>query len=300
MLSAKIITYNRAEDLRNTLRSWNSGQLRSIKLEILNNASTDHTLEVIFEACAENPNITCYNQKENIGAVGNLLCAYKRFDTDYCWLLCDDDCIHGQHYELIKNAISTRSDVILTSSVGSRTQDYGFTGSIEEFRRTGGRFYFMASFLPGMIFRRTFLEQGIISKCFQASDTLYPHAALIEGLANAGATITVLKKPVVERLNKRDSENSRTNWIIAVLLPCKYMPKNGIHWAFDFIEAMELSKFKIAAHMALHYRRVGLYSYSDYISIKHWISKPHQLLKFILFFTSFTPKWTINLARSFR
>ncbi|MCX6953066.1 MAG: glycosyltransferase family 2 protein [Verrucomicrobia bacterium] len=290
LISAKIITYNRADKLAATLREWNGSMLRRIPLEILDNCSTDHTGEVIDAACRENQNITTFRHRNNIGGVGNLLRAYERFDADYCWLLCDDDVLHGGRAAALLEALDRRPDAVLVSSVGLVANDHGFHGSLSDFRSGGGAFFYAASFLPGMVFRRSFLDNGILYRCYRASASLYPHAPLLAEIASKGGTLTCLSEPLVERIPGDDTANIKVNWLVESLLPCKFMPAYGAEWAVDFIECMKLSQLKNFLHMTVHYRRIGIYTFGDFVLIHSYLPRRYLMLRLVAFCVSLCPR----------
>ena len=112
--------------------------LKVVPLEILDNASTDETAGVIAGAMHENPNITLVSHKFNIGAAGNLLRAYERFETEYCWVLCDDDVINADAANELLAVLREKPDVIIVSSFGVKNSDYGYIGSLSRYIARGG------------------------------------------------------------------------------------------------------------------------------------------------------------------
>ena len=235
LLSAKIITYNRGEKLRRTLRAWNDSLLREIPLEILDNTSTDSTPQVIAAACAENPHISHYRHKNNIGGIANTLRAYERFDSEYCWLLCDDDELVVDQAHRLLSSLKSCPDVVLVSSVGQAPANYGYTGTCADFIAQGGAFCYIASFLPGMVFRRALLDGDVLFRCYRATATIYPQAALIDRIIEVNSKIHCLEASLVNRIPANDHDATWVDWVLQSLLPSQYMKSSGALWVNQFV-----------------------------------------------------------------
>lgn len=114
-LTVVIPTYNRAETLRTTL-SFVIPQVVAHKDEvhiyISDNASTDNTKEVVEEIISENPDIiTYFCQEKNLTASPNFNDAVHRVNSEYVYLLSDDDIIVPECISFMLKCIKENVDV---------------------------------------------------------------------------------------------------------------------------------------------------------------------------------------------
>ena len=97
LLTVVVPTYNRAEILRMTLNFLIPQVLDhkdEVHIYISDNASTDNTKEVVDELIKENPGIiTYFCQEKNLTASPNFNDAVHRVNTEYVYLLSDDDIV---------------------------------------------------------------------------------------------------------------------------------------------------------------------------------------------------------------
>jgi glycosyltransferase involved in cell wall biosynthesis len=282
-LSVKLITYNRAAALKRTLEVWNASQLRDIPLQVLDNSSTDSTGELMASVCLENSNITYFRHKQNIGAVGNLLRAYESFETEYCWLLCDDDELQLAHADRLLLALEASPNVILISSTGQRASNYGFKGSCEGFIAQGGDLCYIASFLPGMVFNRALLGGDTLYRCYRAAATFYPHACLVDRIIELNSEMHCLDRPLVNRIPGADMSVTWVDWIFHSLLPAEYMKCAGPLWVDHFVNQ---SKFNRPWRVLYQVARTKMYTRlsldrvlhtNKLIPWRHWFFKLNYL-----------------------
>lgn len=92
-LSVCIPTYNRAELLRECLASVIPQVLNYAEVEVIvsDNASPDHTQEVVEEFRGQYPKLRAYRNSENLGYTGNQVKCFEYASGDYLAILCDDD-----------------------------------------------------------------------------------------------------------------------------------------------------------------------------------------------------------------
>lgn len=90
-LEPVIITYNRAEHLKNTLAAFYDAGFAEVRVHVLDNASTDATSEVVTAYADKWPLLTYHRNVFNIGGNANILRAVEISDSEYCWVIGDDD-----------------------------------------------------------------------------------------------------------------------------------------------------------------------------------------------------------------
>lgn len=122
-LSICISTYNRADWLAVSLKNWSRlypEPFPSVELLVCDNASTDHTQEVVRPYLDRSD--FCYHRNEyNVGMLGNLKETTHHANGEYVWILGDDDL-------LVPGAIERVIDVLrLYSNVALVYLNYAFT-----------------------------------------------------------------------------------------------------------------------------------------------------------------------------
>jgi abequosyltransferase len=120
VLTIAIPTYNRADALARlleavSLETLDSGEL--VEIIICNNASTDHTREVIERFVAARPLTRVIHQTTNIGMDGNFCTCAENVKGEYFWLIGDDDLpVPGAIPALLALLEKTRPDLLYVDS----------------------------------------------------------------------------------------------------------------------------------------------------------------------------------------
>lgn len=91
VLAPVLITFNRSAALARTLEAFIAARLTSMKLHVLDNASTDETPQVVASAKQRWPGLTYHRNSCNIGGNANILRAVEVSDSEYSWVIGDDD-----------------------------------------------------------------------------------------------------------------------------------------------------------------------------------------------------------------
>ena len=199
-LQISLITCNRAEKLRKTLATLADSPFAACLEWIYDNGSTDRTSEVCESFSSSFANLKIIKRKKNIGGCANFMEALTAPARKYKWVLCDDD-----HFdltvseELISWINSGQYDVILSGSPGMKKEDYGYAGSIVDLIARGTRFYFISTFLPGLIFKHSLLDDNCLKKGYDILHYLWPHMPLVDKLVRENRTVKVLGKPLIHR-----------------------------------------------------------------------------------------------------
>jgi abequosyltransferase len=167
LLTIAVPTYNRAGDLARllaTLRRELAGHEHRVRVIVADNASTDGTAAVVDQAVALWPDIHVVRQLENVGMDGNFSACAQAVDTDFFWVMGDDDLpVPGAIVALLDMLDRERPDLVFVSSRWLRD----ITTVADEpvamplrFQRLsqdafGRRMHVWATFLTGMIARRS-------------------------------------------------------------------------------------------------------------------------------------------------
>jgi len=114
-LSLCISTYNRAEWLAINLKNWARlypKQMSDVELCVCDNASTDHTEEVVKPYLVRSDFSYLRNPK-NVGMLGNLRVTANHARGDYIWIIGDDDLLMPKSIERVLEAIDDNPDASL-------------------------------------------------------------------------------------------------------------------------------------------------------------------------------------------
>ena len=162
-LSIVLITYNRSELLDKTLRQLAQSPFSDCEVWILNNASTDATLDVCAKWRPSFANMQVVTHNFNIGGNANVLRAYEYGTQLYKWILCDDDELHFEHLDDLVNALeAAHYDIIRVSSVGVAPGEAGAGCSLGDLlHNQKGAAFWSFGFIPGIIFRSAPVEPHV-------------------------------------------------------------------------------------------------------------------------------------------
>lgn len=100
-LDVLILTYNRAEYLKIQLDSIFQSSADWRETVIIDNASTDHTQDVVEQAMEKYPNrkVRVIRHGQNIGNAGNFKFSQSVSDNEYVAIFHDDDAIHPEYID---------------------------------------------------------------------------------------------------------------------------------------------------------------------------------------------------------
>lgn len=122
LLTIAVPTYNGAKTIKNLLDSIAPQVDDSIEVMIINNHSTDSTLEIVKSFQSSLRNLRIINQSRNVGPDANFLDCFKKANGKYVHLISDDDVY-------IENSIPKILDVLSSNDLGLvYLQTVGFYG----------------------------------------------------------------------------------------------------------------------------------------------------------------------------
>lgn len=116
-LDVIVLTYNRAEWLKIMLDSLCTQTAIGFNIKVLNNASTDNTVNVVEEMHKKYPdrNITCITNEKNLGNFGNFCRSQELAENEYTAIFHDDDAIHPEYIETAMNIMNDNKNIIMCS-----------------------------------------------------------------------------------------------------------------------------------------------------------------------------------------
>lgn len=172
-LQPVIITYNRAEQLERTLGAFLNAGLDSMQLTVLDNASPDNTSEVVEKFQKNWSELHYVRNRYNIGGCANYLRAVEITESEYCWVIGDDDeWMFDGLGELIERLNEGIADVIrLGWQVEPSERAKLFT--LFELVESSPNFLGSVSMISSVIVRRSFVTRYFSESYFSLSD-FYP------------------------------------------------------------------------------------------------------------------------------
>lgn len=187
-----LVTYNRAEYLRNTLSSLLSAEspVRNCAISILDNRSTDATSDVINEFRRTHPNVTHVVNRFNVGGNANIAKAMERYgDAPYHWILCDDDKYDWRGWPDVEEAMRRGEKLIC---VGDR-----YLPSEAKGRSDPALQLQQMTFLPSIIYGPGTITDTVMRNAYESTFALFQHLAPVVAHLNRGGTIYVAKRGIV-------------------------------------------------------------------------------------------------------
>jgi glycosyltransferase involved in cell wall biosynthesis len=123
LVSVLIPVYNTEKYIQEAVLSVVNQTFRDFELIIIDNHSTDGTIDRIKPFLAD-PRVTLYTNENNIGVVANLNRCLSHARCEYIKMLCADDLIHSELLETFVSILQQYSDVSLVTSSFQFIGDY--------------------------------------------------------------------------------------------------------------------------------------------------------------------------------
>lgn len=200
-----LITYNRANYLENTLTAFFDAGLSSMELIVLDNASTDSTPEVVRSFQSRWPALRYHCNNMNIGGNPNFLRALEIGDSDYCWIIGDDDKWFLEELsELISMLKNGRADVIRLGWLVSEDEK-GKLLSFAELSSKENLFFASLSMISSVIVRRSLITSSLAESYLNVGDSYPQLVPFFKNAQSAKLTVYSLKKNVMTHTPSMDA-----------------------------------------------------------------------------------------------
>ena len=177
-----IITYNRANYLKKTLEELTSSKspVKNCRIRILNNASTDNTIEICEKFKRNFNNVSYITNKYNVGGNANIAKAIELADKEYFWILGDDDLYDWTNWKEAEKYIKGGYDCIVIANV------FVNPTLIDRVKQ--------CVFLSGCIYKTSIINNDVIRNVYDAVSDYCPHAPLFcEVLNNNNKSFCYIK-----------------------------------------------------------------------------------------------------------
>ncbi len=170
-----LITFNRAEWLKNTLNSVLSenSPVKDFDITVVDNNSTDNTGDIVKGFCARFPNLKYKKNRYNIGGNANIARAFEMPEKEYFWILCDDDLYDWSAWSEVEKAIESNPDVVIVSREQLKKQIN--LGTITK----------QLTFLPSGIYKTANITDDVIHDAQFNIPFLFPHLSIVCALINS-------------------------------------------------------------------------------------------------------------------
>lgn len=197
-LEIVLITYNRSKLLENTLNHFLSSPFKDCRITILNNSSTDDTVQISNSFINKFSNLKIVTNKFNIGANANIMRAIEIVDLDYIWIVCDDDNYDFSYCDdVIDCIINEKAQLINIGAHADYVWSFGGRNELVKKLYNEGYPYFKASsFLPNNIFKKEAFLPFIISG-YNNIPNMYPHMPFLLSFYSSNKNIYIAKNRIV-------------------------------------------------------------------------------------------------------
>jgi glycosyltransferase involved in cell wall biosynthesis len=228
-LEIVLITYNRYQDLDNTLNEVLKSPFSSCKITVLDNCSDDKTSEVCKKYQKMYPSFNVIVHPKNIGANPNILRAVETSKSLYTWILCDDD-----HYDFIDckdvlDAIeSEKYDIISLGAPGQQDWEKGLITTSKELFENGSKYFNILSFIPSFIFKTELFDSESMVKGYYNVHNMYPHFPFINKSFDENFSIFTSKKDVIIRGIENTGGMTLIIWIKCWFGSCRLVKEKKI------------------------------------------------------------------------
>ncbi len=208
-----LITFNRKNDLENTLRELfaEDSPVRNLDITILNNHSTDGTTELVDEYCQKYSNLKQIVHPINIGASANLLRAYEIAQKPYLWVLCDNDTYNWSSFSEVEKAIDEGYSWIFSVRLSFGESD------------KWANVFQLSNFIPACIIKRSEIDSTSIINAYHNIDNCFPQLAISAKMINEQKEFYSVSTSIVNWLPNTDSPTrshgkkltqNRRNWFL--------------------------------------------------------------------------------------
>jgi glycosyltransferase involved in cell wall biosynthesis len=243
-----IITHNRSIYLETTLNAIYNSTLKDYKLTILDNCSTDQTLEICNSFNNKIPNYKVISHPVNIGSDNNVCRAFELSTSEYTWVICDDDIYDFSYFADVKNVID--EGVIDLIHVGGHDEHRVFSEvkmNVNELIVKGYPFFKFSSFLPTTIFKTKRFQQLIIQAL---KNDGYPHMVCVIDVYKNNEQIYISRNKLITPANLENASYNHENWFMFWIQTSKLLinVRDVRVFFFSHLKIDEINYFKKIAN----------------------------------------------------
>jgi glycosyltransferase involved in cell wall biosynthesis len=230
-LEILVFTYNRADNLRRTLGELAESPFAGCQVTVLDNCSTDDTPAVCEELGSRFPRFRTIRHTRNIGLGPNYLRAVELSRSRYSWVLSDDELFDFSDCQDVIDAIEEGEvDLISLGSGGQQPWERGLRATTQELFARGQRYFFVFTFVAGVIFRTEQFDSHCVAAGYRNSDNLYPQFEHILQCLLQNRLVYASRSQITRRNMRPTLETIGTNmhWFVAAMRSNDTIPDRAI------------------------------------------------------------------------
>lgn len=223
-----LITYNRKKHLQNTFDQIfaENSPIKDFQIKILDNKSTDGSMELIKEYANKYPNIQHIRHNRNIGGNGNIARAFEIASKKYVWVLCDDDEFDWTNWSDVERAINEDYDLIVVSNYLNPAKNTP-------------QLLIQLTFVPAGIYKTDYITDTVMINANFNICNMFPHFAVFSKFINDNKQIYICKDWIVNMCN-----NSGYSSYTRGLDDDKHVHLKNMFWQIGFLNSVQLIKDK--------------------------------------------------------
>lgn len=206
-LQILLITFNRSWYLEHTLGQLLQSPFARCKITILDNRSSDDTPSVCQRYQALFPNMTIVRHKRNIGGDANIMRAVEYAESEYAWVLADDDLFDFSDCgDVLEEIWKAETDLVYLYKLDSESIQRGQRLDIRILLRNSRRQFQHFQFLPSTIFKTNRFDFKCIYEGYNNIRNHFPYYLLYQKAIEENYGVYISATQVVsERTENRGS-----------------------------------------------------------------------------------------------
>ncbi len=262
-----LITYNRAKHVQNMLGMLltDDSPAKDINILVLDNNSTDNTLETVKSFQDKYPNVSYHKNSYNLGIGGNIARAMEMANQEYVWILGDDDELHFDAWPDLEEAIAQNKEIIVAAR-------YGIPVGYEKNPLFIIR---QLTFISACIFKTSIFSDTTMTNVINNIYTLFPHLVPVVEYINDGKADKMYTLPHA-LVSNGVKPGTDCSYIRGYQNKKLYLKQRNMSWIVGFADVMIELKNKKMLHQllpAIHPSWSSFYyhMYLHYISNGDWI-----------------------------
>lgn len=214
ILEIFVITYNRSNLLNSTLSSLVESIPNCVRINVIDNNSTDNTQDIVVDFINEGNNVRYVKNKVNIGANANILRCFEYSQSKYTWILGDDDQYNLKNFNLEFLYFLKEIDLKLIH-VGAHDDPWHFGGRLdtpENLIIQGYPYFKYSSFIGCNIFDTQLFIRDFLLNGYNNIINSYPHMPYLFDIYKGNEVIFVSKEKFVNAIWKHQNY-SHDEWM---------------------------------------------------------------------------------------
>lgn len=301
LLTVGIPTYNRPETLIKILDTVSKYPINECDI-LISDDSTNDQVKNLIKKNKKIKNLKYFKNKKNIGFSKNIRNIYSKAKTKYVWIVCDDDLLFKNSFDIIRNQIKkTNAEVIYFNAI--RKTIFGIQNKIIKINHhtniVDSNFY--SNFLKGVFISIIVLKKNKSVEKYIANikieTNVFIQLSLVLLTLSKKINFAICNKVIVRRLPGQfygDFYRFMFGDIIDSILKVKHGFSNKI--IFSFLAKQAPVWFTVYAAY-----RINLISYSSFnlkkslSSMKKFMPVGRYFFILVLLFIRIVPKFLLKI-----